>query len=86
LEKAEQYDFSVQANILKKQLEHVDGVGQKALNHDVNVLQTAGRDFAISLAHIYIGKVKGNFIQTNCTFVRICRTSWSLDPPIVAEV
>ena len=57
LEKAEQWNLSVQANLLKRQLQHINSVGEKALKHDINVLQTAARDFAVSLAHVYIGKV-----------------------------
>ena len=46
----------LQANSLLKQLKYVDNVGIQGLNEDISVLHTAARDFATSLAQIYIGK------------------------------
>lgn len=57
LEKADEFNLTVQANILKKQMEHVVNLGEQALNENPAILHTASRDVAISLAHIYIGEV-----------------------------
>ncbi len=47
-----------EAITLKNQLECVIDFGEKSVNKDINILSTAARDFALSLAYIYIGKVQ----------------------------
>ena len=45
----------MQASYLKKQLDHLTEFAEAAAINDPTILYTAARDFAFSLAHIYIG-------------------------------